>query len=105
MPIRSGCGATDTEKARAGPAGIVEATDWCVRSSCWRTRRSRCWRIAEDFGHMDCMAESEGAAGRAAVIDAGSDREVELPGKCSRRAAAGSVLRIETPGGGGWGKA
>ena len=48
---------------------------------------------------------SEGTAGRAAVIDAGSNREVELPGKCSRRAAAGSVLRIETPGGGGWGKA
>jgi N-methylhydantoinase B len=48
---------------------------------------------------------SEGAAGRAAIIDAGSDREVELPGKCSRRAAAGSVLWIETPGGGGWGKA
>ena len=48
---------------------------------------------------------SEGTAGRAAVIDAGSNREVELPGKCSRRVAAGSVLRIETPGGGGWGKA
>jgi N-methylhydantoinase B len=48
---------------------------------------------------------SEGAAGHATVIDAGTDMEVELPGKCSRRAAAGSVLRIETPGGGGWGDA
>jgi N-methylhydantoinase B len=48
---------------------------------------------------------SEGAVGHAAVIDAGSDMEVELPGKCSRRASAGSVLRIETPGGGGWGDA
>jgi N-methylhydantoinase B len=46
---------------------------------------------------------SEGAAGRAAVRDIGSDIEIELPGKCSRRASAGSVLRIETPGGGGWG--
>jgi N-methylhydantoinase B len=45
---------------------------------------------------------SEGAAGHAAVIDAGSDTEVELPGKCSRRVSAGSGLRIETPGGGGW---
>jgi N-methylhydantoinase B len=26
-----------------------------------------------------------------------------LPGKCSLRAKAGSVLRMETPGGGGWG--
>jgi N-methylhydantoinase B len=47
----------------------------------------------------------EGAAGRALVIDAGSDIEIELPGKCSRRALAGSVLRIETPGGAGWGDA
>jgi N-methylhydantoinase B len=47
----------------------------------------------------------EGAAGHAIVRDAGSDTEMELPGKCSRRASAGSVLRIETPGGGGWGDA
>jgi N-methylhydantoinase B len=46
---------------------------------------------------------SEGAQGRAVVTDAGSEIEIELPGKCSRRASAGSVLRIETPGGGGWG--
>src|SRR5246127_20413 len=46
---------------------------------------------------------SEGAAGRATLIDAGRDVETELPGKCSRRASAGGVLRIETPGGGGWG--
>jgi N-methylhydantoinase B len=46
---------------------------------------------------------SEGAAGRAVVIDAGGEMEMELPGKCSRRVSAGSVLRMETPGGGGWG--
>ena len=46
---------------------------------------------------------SEGAAGRAVVIDAESDTEMVLPGKCSRRLSAGSVLRMETPGGGGWG--
>jgi N-methylhydantoinase B len=27
-----------------------------------------------------------------------------LPGKCALRAESGSILRIETPGGGGWGK-
>ena len=46
---------------------------------------------------------SKGAPGHAALIDAGSEIETQLPGKCSRRASAGSVLRIETPGGGGWG--
>jgi N-methylhydantoinase B len=46
----------------------------------------------------------EGAAGRALIVDAGSETETELPGKCSRRVCAGSILRIETPGGGGWGE-
>jgi len=46
----------------------------------------------------------EGAAGRAVVMKANGE-EIELPGKCSRRLAKGDVLRIETPGGGGWGKA
>jgi N-methylhydantoinase B len=46
----------------------------------------------------------EGAAGGAWVTRAGDKHVVELPGKCSRQLAKGDVLRIETPGGGGWGK-
>ncbi len=44
-----------------------------------------------------------GAAGRATVKKARSGEEMELPGKCSVYLEAGDVLRIETPGGGGWG--
>jgi N-methylhydantoinase B len=44
-----------------------------------------------------------GAAGRASVMQADGGT-VELPGKCSQRLKAGDVLRIETPGGGGWGE-
>ncbi len=46
----------------------------------------------------------DGAAGRASVKQAESGEEIELPGKCSRQLKKGDVLRIETPGGGGWGK-
>lgn len=46
----------------------------------------------------------EGAAGHAWVTKAQSADEMELPGKCSRGLSKGDVLRIETPGGGGWGK-
>jgi N-methylhydantoinase B len=46
----------------------------------------------------------EGAAGRAAVVKAQSGEEIELEGKCSTKLASGDVLRIETPGGGGWGR-
>jgi N-methylhydantoinase B len=45
----------------------------------------------------------DGAAGRAVVIKGATGEEIELPGKCSLHLEAGDVLRIETPGGGGWG--
>jgi len=44
-----------------------------------------------------------GTPGKA-VVKAESGEETELPGKCSRKLANGDMLRIETPGGGGWGK-
>ncbi|HVC47040.1 MAG TPA: hydantoinase B/oxoprolinase family protein [Terracidiphilus sp.] len=44
-----------------------------------------------------------GATGRTTVRSGG--REQELPGKCTRELEAGSRLRVESPGGGGWGKA
>jgi N-methylhydantoinase B len=43
-----------------------------------------------------------GERGRSWLIAGGE--KTQLPGKCSVDAAAGSVIRIETPGGGGWGK-
>jgi N-methylhydantoinase B len=43
-----------------------------------------------------------GAAGRA-IVTGPDGKQMELPGKWSGRVAKGSVLRIETPGGGGWG--
>ncbi len=47
----------------------------------------------------------EGAPGRATVTEPDTRNSVELPGKCSRYLQAGDILRIETPGGGGWGRA
>jgi N-methylhydantoinase B len=45
----------------------------------------------------------EGAAGKSTVILNGVEKA--LPGKCTRELPSGSRLRIESPGGGGWGKA
>ena len=45
-----------------------------------------------------------GKTGRNLILWAGG-RIKELPGKCSFEAAAGDAVRIETPGGGGWGQA
>ena len=43
-----------------------------------------------------------GAPGRNVLIHADGAVE-ELPGKFTRRLDAGDRLRVETPGGGGWG--
>ena len=43
-----------------------------------------------------------GARGRNVIVQGGEDRE--LPGKCNIQTDTGTVLRIETPGGGGWGE-
>ena len=47
---------------------------------------------------------ADGSTGRALLIAPGSSEQAELPGKCSLRFSKGSILRIETPGGGGWGR-
>jgi N-methylhydantoinase B len=44
---------------------------------------------------------SPGVPGTNTLIRAGE--EIPLPGKCSLKVKAGDQLRIETPGGGGWG--
>jgi N-methylhydantoinase B len=46
-----------------------------------------------------------GALGRNSLVRAGSDTRDELPGKARGRLRAGDRLRIETPGGGGYGPA
>ena len=49
------------------------------------------------FAPYGLQGGDEGSRGRS-FLDGN-----ELPGKCNREAKAGSVLRVETPGGGGWG--
>jgi N-methylhydantoinase B len=46
----------------------------------------------------------EGAAGRASLRTSDTAAESDLPGKCSQAVPKATILRIETPGGGGWGK-
>jgi N-methylhydantoinase B len=46
----------------------------------------------------------DGTPGRASVTHPESTEEMQLPGKFSRSFTKGDILRIETPGGGGWGE-
>jgi N-methylhydantoinase B len=49
------------------------------------------------------MGGSEASSGKNELVLAG--RTQQLPSKCSFRAPAGAIIRVETPGGGGWGTA
>jgi N-methylhydantoinase B len=54
------------------------------------------------FGPYGLAGGRPGKPGRNTLL--ASKKARALPGKCSLHAPAGSVIRIETPGGGGWGK-
>ena len=56
-------------------------------------RKTRPWGLA---------GGEPGAAGSSTLIH--DDSEEPLPGKCTREVAAGTRLRIESPGAGAWGK-
>ncbi|MFZ3342996.1 MAG: hydantoinase B/oxoprolinase family protein [Terriglobales bacterium] len=55
-----------------------------------------------DRGPYGLAGGSDGAPGRTVIIRQ-DGREEELPGKTSVRLRAGERVRIESPGGGGWG--
>jgi N-methylhydantoinase B len=54
-------------------------------------------------GPYGLQGASDGAAGRTEIIRPDGSRE-QLPGKCSVRLKKGERVKIESPGGGGWGK-
>ena len=54
------------------------------------------------FGPYGLCGGEPGAPGRTILESEGTTRE--LPGKCSVYVPAGSIVRIESPGGGGWGQ-
>jgi N-methylhydantoinase B len=55
-----------------------------------------------DRGPYGLSGGSAGKPGKNEVIRGG--KRIQLPGKCAFHAEAGSIVRIETPGGGGWGE-
>jgi N-methylhydantoinase B len=46
---------------------------------------------------------ADGAPGRTEILRTNGDREL-LPGKASARLQPGDRVRVESPGGGGWGR-
>lgn len=60
----------------------------------------------QTFAPYGLQGGASGALGRTLKISEtdGKEDEAELPGKCAFQADAGVRIRLETPGGGGWGQ-
>ncbi len=56
-----------------------------------------------DHGPYGLSGGADGTPGKNTIVDP-QGKSTSLPGKTSLMARAGSILKIETPGGGGWGR-
>ena len=72
---------------------IILLTDMQVGLLCDRRKR----------GPYGLAGGEAGAVGKNSIVEP-NGKSIALPSKCSLQAKAGSILKIETPGGGGWGK-
>jgi N-methylhydantoinase B len=92
-------------RSKSGGKGLYQGGDGIVREievltdaqvTLLADRRSR--------GPYGLAEGTDGAPGRTVILRKHGSQE-ELPGKTSTRLRSGDRIRIETPGGGGWGKA
>jgi N-methylhydantoinase B len=93
--VRAGSGGAGLHR---GGAGLVRSYEFLVDARVTLMTERR--RLAP----WGANGGGDGERGRNSVVRA-DRREEELPGKGPLRVKAGDILRIETPGGGGWGAA
>ncbi len=93
--LRTGSGGTGRFAGGEGIERDLLVLEDVTVSLITERRTSRPWGLA---------GGGPGAVGESWLLPAGDeDRAERLPDKCTRRLAAGDVLRMRTPGGGGWG--
>jgi N-methylhydantoinase B/oxoprolinase/acetone carboxylase alpha subunit len=93
--LRRGSGGVGLAPGGDGIERDLQVLEDCTLSLITERRVSRPWGLA---------GGGAGAAGENWLLRAGDDSRAErLPDKCTVQLRAGDVLRMLTPGGGGWG--
>jgi N-methylhydantoinase B/oxoprolinase/acetone carboxylase alpha subunit len=93
--LRSGSGGAGAHRGGDGIERELEVLEDTVLSLVTERRVSAPWGLA---------GGSPGAVGENWLLPGGDEsRATRLPDKCSVELRAGDVLRLRTPGGGGWG--
>ena len=94
--LRDGSGGAGAARGGEGIERDVQVLEDCTASLITERRVSRPWGLA---------GGESGAVGENWLLPGGDEDLAErLPDKCSLRLQAGDVLRMLTPGGGGWGE-
>jgi N-methylhydantoinase B/oxoprolinase/acetone carboxylase alpha subunit len=94
--LRQGSGGAGREPGGEGIERDLQVLEDCTVSQITERRVSRPWGV---------WGGQPGAAGENWLLAGGDESRPErLPDKCTVRLRAGDVLRMLTPGGGGWGK-
>jgi len=95
--LRRGSGGTGLAPGGEGIERDLQVLEGCTVSLITERRVTRPWGL---------HGGQPGAPGENRVVRGGDERRAEsLPDKCTVRLHAGDVLRMLTPGGGGWGNA
>jgi N-methylhydantoinase B/oxoprolinase/acetone carboxylase alpha subunit len=93
--LRRGSGGAGLAPGGEGIERDLQVLEDCTASLITERRVSRPWGLA---------GGEPGAVGENWLLRGGDESRAEqLPDKCTVRLRAGDVLRILTPGGGGWG--
>lgn len=93
--IRAGSGGEGAARGGDGIERDLEVLEDVTVSLITERRDSQPWGLA---------GGGPGAAGENWLLRGGDESQAEpLPDKCTLRLSAGDVLRMLTPGGGGWG--
>ena len=94
--LRRGSGGSGRHAGGEGIERDLLMLDDCTVSLITERRESRPWGLA---------GGSPAEPGENWLLSEGEDARPErLPDKCTIRLTAGDVLRLRTPGGGGWGE-
>jgi N-methylhydantoinase B/oxoprolinase/acetone carboxylase alpha subunit len=95
--LRRGSGGAGRHPGGEGIERDLLVLEDCTASLITERRTSQPWGLA---------GGGDGAPGEDWLLPGGDEARAErLPDKCTVRLRAGDVLRLRTPGGGGWGRA
>jgi N-methylhydantoinase B/oxoprolinase/acetone carboxylase alpha subunit len=95
--IRGGSGGAGVHRGGDGIERELEVLERATASLVTERRRGAPWGVA---------GGAPGAPGENWLLPGGREEDARrLPDKCTVELAAGDVLRVRTPGGGGWGRA